>query len=153
MCAQREAQQPEAMVWTWACEARRADNARKSAASFPESNARSLNPLCYSDHVWVSAERRPISIGQHPHHRAGTWLLSGQLLAGQLGNVRPGVGVSVDSPPPVRRLRDQYPRATSERRVTSGRSHNLGEFLHDTELLFAIEDANRRKHLDSNMGT
>src|ERR1700730_1615285 len=61
------------------------------------------------------------------------------------------VGVAIDAPAALRRFGDKYPRAIGQGRVTGCCDDDLGQLLHDAELLLAIEHANGREHLDANV--
>jgi hypothetical protein len=75
-------------------------------------------------------------------------LLSGELAAGGWDDVRTGVGVPLESPTALGRLRDQHPGALGQLRLARG-SDDVGQLPDHAELLIAIENADRREDLHS----
>ena len=76
-------------------------------------------------------------------------LAAGDLATRRLRDLGRRVGVSVDAPAAVRRLRDEDPRSIDEGRVAGGGGHDIGQVADQAEFLVTIEDADRRKDLDA----
>ena len=67
------------------------------------------------------------------------------------GDVRVRVRVAGDAPAALGRLGDQHPRPSRVTRVASCGGDDLGQLLDDSELLVAVEDADRREYLGANV--
>ncbi len=67
------------------------------------------------------------------------------------GDVRVRIRVAGDAPAAFGRLGDEHPSPLPVARVTGCGGGDFGQLLDDSELLVAVEDTDRRQHLDANV--
>lgn len=87
-------------------------------------------------------------VAEKPH---SFWLLLGELAPRGRDDVGACVGVALESPTALGRLRDENPGTLGHLGIASGGRNDIGELLDDAELLVAIENADRREDLDADV--